>query len=179
MDIHTCMSCLKSEEDYGSKDSRYFDGTWTATKSPKTEANFILGQLPKFSHLSADSNWQGQLPVNIQVYTEVIPGYIVVVAEHRTLKWQVRYQIMSVPCRIVSYKILLMSHSRRRGADFSPSQLLYVKMVRLFWALTRWGLSSDVLPALTFLYVCREEIDLLDLRNYQTGKMHLTLLKRK
>lgn len=51
-------------------------------------ANFILGQLPKFPHSSADSKWQVQPLVNIQVYTDVIPGYILAAAEHCTLKQQ-------------------------------------------------------------------------------------------
>lgn len=129
-----CMFCLKNEGDWDSKVSTCFDGIWIASRTPKLEANFILGHLPDFI-----SRFQIVGFVSCkQVCTEVIPGYILAVAKHCTLAEEAKDGTRLCQClrRTESCKLLLMSHSRR-GADFSLSQLLCTKMGALFRVVTR------------------------------------------
>lgn len=163
-----------------SKASRCFDGIWIASRSPKAEANFILGQLPRFPHSSADSKWSVPSLVNLEVHTDMFPGYILAAAEHCTLKqksvlpdyvsalqdWVLRAfaqePLQKERCRFLPEPAAL---HRNGGSVLSPNNV---------------RLSSDVLPTLTFLQIRREETSyLLERSDYQTFKMHWAPLKRK
>lgn len=135
VDICTCvcMFCLSNEEDWDSKVSTCLDGIWIVNRTPKLEADFILEPLPDLI-----SRFQTVGCVSCkQVCTDVIPGYILAMAQHCTLAEEGKDGTRLCQClhRTESCKLLLMNHSRK-VADFSLRQLLCTKIVNLFRVIT-------------------------------------------
>lgn len=138
--------------------------TWTVSRSPKPEAYFIFGQLPKFPHSSADSKWQVQPLVNFQVY---IPGHILAVAEHCTPKQQ--SLVPDYVSALRDWVLRAFAHEplQKERCWFLPEPAALHKNGGSVLSPNKVRLSSDVLPTLMFLWICREEIFyLLEPSNY-------------